>query len=123
MGYRSDVKLITTKAGWERIQREVRQAAPDNWEYVVGSEHATPLLGGKYVLVEHESIKWYDNFPEVSAFMRELKRFDAEHIPYSFMRIGEDWGDNQYLYERDWESDKYDDIPHLSLHCEIEVEY
>lgn len=124
MGYYSDVKLITTKEGWERIQREVKQAAPDGWTYTAGDEDATPIMGGKYVLVEHEDIKWYeDQFPEVEAFMRELKRFDAEHIPYEFMRVGEDWGDNEYYCERDWKSNKYDDMPSLGLRREIEVGY
>lgn len=124
MGYYSDVKLITTKEGWKRIQREVKQAAPDGWTYTAGDEAATPIMDGKYVLVEHEDIKWYETqFPEVDAFARELKRFDVEHIPYEFMRVGEDWTDTEYYYERDGNNGKYNDMPHLSLSREIEVEY
>lgn len=124
MGYYSNVKLITTKEGWQRIQQTVKQAAPDCWTYTANDECTVPVCDGKYVLVEHEDIKWYENqFPEVDAFMRELKRFDAEHIPYQFMRVGEDWSDNELLYECDWKSDKYDDMPHLELKREIEVEY
>lgn len=122
MGYYSDVKLITTKKGWERIKREVKQASPDDWENVVGSEFTIPIVNGKYILLEHHSIKWYsDN--RVEAIMRELKRFDAEHIPYQFMRVGEHWDDTEYLWERDWKSDKYDDMPRLEILREIEVEY
>lgn len=124
MGYRSDVKLITTKKGWKRIQQSVKQVAPDSWEYVAGDEHMVPIMEGEYVLVEHDGVKWYENdFPEVYAFMLELKRFNAEHIPYQFMRTGEDWEDNEYLFSCDWGSDEYDDMPMLMLKREIEVEY
>lgn len=124
MGYYSNVKLITTKEGWQRIQQAVKQATPDDWRYTANDECTVPVCDGKYVLVEHEDIKWYENqFPEVDAFMRELKRFDAEHIPYQFMRIGEDESDNEYRFEWDWKSDKYDDMPRLILKREIEVEY
>lgn len=123
MGYYSDVKLITTEEGWRRIQHKVHRVSPDYAQDYVGEEFTVPLVEGKYILLEHHSIKWYDEFPEVEAIMGQLKQFDAEHIPYQFMRVGEHWDDNEYLWERDLESDEYDDMPYLELNRDIEVEY
>lgn len=122
MGYRSDVKIITTKEGWARINEEVRKVSEGEDRLV--SDVATLICDGKYVLAEWDDVKWYETYDSgVDAIMRELKRFDAEHIPYQYLRIGEDWDDMECLYERDWKSDKYDDMPDLVLVRKIEVEY
>lgn len=124
MGYRSDVKLITTKEGWKRIRQAVTQTDDGGWSHWSGNESTVPICNGKYVLTEWCDVKWYERHDDVvDAIMRELKRFDAEHIPYQYLRIGEDWDDNEYLWERDWKSKDYDDMPYLALERTIEVEY
>lgn len=123
MSYRSDVKLITTREGWERIRKEVRKLGVDE-KYSLVSGVGEPICAGKYVLAEWDSVKWYEGRDEeVDAIMRELRKFDVEHIPYQYLRVGEDWGDNDYFYERDWKSKDYDDMPDLVLERTIELRY
>lgn len=127
MGYRSDVKLITTKEGWEKIDKAARKAAgvtDEDTPYLTDSSCWTPICGGKYVLAEWEDIKWYEGYNgEVDAVMQVLTRLDGAAIPYHFMRVGEDYNDVQYEdCEPAWNGE-HADMPSLYLKQEIEVEY
>lgn len=123
MGYLSDVKLITTKEGWERIKKEISRVGAEE-EYSLISGVGDPICDGKYVLAEWDDVKWYEGHnEEVDAIMRELGRFDAEHIPYQYLRVGEDWEDYERLSEECYDNPEYDDMPYLTLKREIEVEY
>lgn len=120
MGYYSDVAFATTKEGWKRIQTNVKQANPDNYQYIVGDEYTHTTKHG-YIVLLLNGVKWYDDwFPEVDAFMQTLKQFDKEHVPYSFMRLGEDYGDMERLEERDFDKDR--ELPEFYINKEIEVE-
>lgn len=120
MGYRSDVKLVSTKEGWERIKRAVTIANLDN-TYLVDDELVVPVCNGKYILYEIEWVKWYDSYAEVDAFMHALFLLEHDNIPYNFIRVGEDWGDieehSNTMYN------KYPDLPCLTVNQEIIVEY
>ena len=122
MGYYSSVKFITTKDGWDIVQKHVKEAAPECWTYTADNECATPVCDGKYVLVEHDHIKWYEEFTEVKAFMEAINRLDSLAIPYTYFRLGEDWEDNDRLDNVPY-GVGYDDMPDLWLNREIEVEY
>lgn len=126
MGYRSEVKLITTKEGWKKIEQAVKQASPDNYEYLLADEYVCLIRNGEYVLYEVSDIKWYDTppygFPEIIAFKQALYNLDEDDIPYEFMRVGEDYTDVEYLPYRVYK-DKYQDMPTLGLERTIEVEY
>lgn len=132
MGYRSDVKLITTKEGWERIDKAVRKAENitqediDAGKYWLTDENCWGIIcDGHYIIAEWEDIKWYDwGGNDVSTFMKELSKLDDDDIPYEFMRVGEDYEDVEYLYYSSSEYyEKYKDMPSLGLKREIEVNY
>lgn len=126
MGYRSDVKLIITKQGWEEIDRAVKKAAgikkgdEANEYWLTSPECCMDVCEGKYVIGEWESIKWYEGLDdEVDAIMRMLERTKE---PYMFMRVGENYEDTQVIDNSSWEK-QYDDMPALELVREINVEY
>lgn len=122
MGYRSDVKLITTKEGWERLQEVERVSLPPDSAPYTDDENMC-LLMNQYVLLELESVKWNDTFDsQVQAIMATLDSFDQQGIPYQFMRLGEDWEDVEYRFYHSSQS-KHSDMPELGLKREIEVEY
>lgn len=123
MGYYSNVKFITTQKGWEMVQKHVRQAAPDNGDFIVADSHTVPLCGGKYILLEHDGIKWYEGqFDDVDAFMLAIKKLDILEIPYRYARTGEDYEDIERLDTVPW-NEGYNDMPYLNINIEIEVEY
>lgn len=130
MGYRSDVKIITTSKGWKRLDKVVRKASsvstnPNDDEYwLTDDNHKTLLFNGRYVLGEWDDIKWYTWDNEVAAFMKELDVLEKADIPFDFVRVGEEERDiehRQYCSDKHWE--KYSDMPSLEVRTEINVEY
>lgn len=124
MGYRSDVKIITTKEGWEKLKEAEEKAQPEqDWGLYLTDERTSLLCDGKYVLFEIEHVKWYKSDPEVAAIIATLLSFDGIGIPYRYVRVGEDYSDNDCWYSDgdDWQ--KYKDMPGLWVKREIEVEY
>lgn len=125
MGYRSDIKCITTREGFELIDKLVKKASGitnEDSEYWLTDElHRMDMKGGKYILIEIEDIKWYSNDTVVSAFEQALKQLDARDIPYQFIRLGEDYTDVERQENIPWNIPK--DMPTLQLKHEIEVEY
>lgn len=127
MGYYSDVKLITTREGWDKLDKAVLQVA--DHDAVAEGNHLThesqtvPLEGGKYVLAEWDNIKWYEGHDiEVTALMKALRNL-PEDTPYEFMRVGENLEDVEYLWNTpEYLSPDYG-MPSLGLKREIEVNY
>lgn len=130
MGYRSDVKCITTKEGFALIDKLVRKASGitkdnEDEEYWLTDGHNTQqICEGKYVLMEYEDIKWYEGYdPAVSAFMRGLEKLEDKNVPYRFGRVGEDYTDVDFREAVPYSSDKWNDMPRLEVYRKIEVEY
>lgn len=122
MGYRSNVKLITTNEGWEKIKDTVQKANPDNHEYITSDKRIEELRGGYYILWTLSDVKWYeDAFPEVSAFMGTFDDLVDAGIPFQFARIGEDFDDTFYqeYYGRGSKEDY--NIPTLEIIRDIAV--
>lgn len=124
MGYRSDVKIITTKEGWDMLDKAVKAASDITddeikW-YLTRNDHCKRICNGKYMLGEWEDIKWYDwGCEDVSTFMKTLGQLDESHIPYNFIRVGEDYEDIEMR-----EGEEYDEhMPSLDLRREIEITY
>jgi len=64
----------------------------------------------KGIVLELESVKWYDDFEDVKAFIAAADKFlelvnnetseeDTPNFNYEFIRIGEDYDDIQVQYE------------------------
>lgn len=129
MGYRSDVKCITTKEGFELIDKLVRKASGvtkenEDHEYWLTDEfNTTSICDSKYMLMEYDDVKWYNNDPAVQAFEQALERLEARKLPYQFLRVGENDEDveRKYCGGGDWQ--KYKDMPQLWLERKIVVEY
>lgn len=125
MGYRSEVKVITTKEGWEKLDRAVRKASgitPENENdkfWLTDKTHFTN--DGNYIIGEWDDYKWYqESFEDVAAFMETLIKLTDDHIPYEFLRIGEDWEDADFLHNWD---DYPDDMPRLEYVRAAQVVY
>lgn len=121
MGYRSDIKLITTKEGRSRLQKAERKALDDESRLYCSDEHMRPVAG-RYVLLQLEDVQWYEERdPQVGAIMAELRQFRDDGIPYAYIRVGEDYNDNEHHMV--CTLGEYADMPNLWLKREIEVEY
>lgn len=105
MGYCSDVCLVTTKAGWEKVKSKLSDdPCPDSYNERQDKE------GNTYAIVEWSCIKWYgDFFDEVDEAIATLQ--DDE--PYDFVRIGEEWGDVDSENHVDY--NKYPNFPYIHV--------
>lgn len=100
MGYRSEVRITTTREGYDRM-----------CEFVDGlseGRECYPLMGTKrqpeFFDEEHESvvfgwdsIKWYEGlFADIDNVVKALGELEESDIPYEFCRIGESWDDIEF---------------------------
>lgn len=122
MGYRSEVKLILTDKGMNMLKAKVKQPTEDEPNWMADAVYeAIKIKDGRYWLIEWDDVKWYDEWNDygVPCAVRALRsELWTMYEPFQFMRVGEDYAD----VEVDGDCD-VDDMPHLELKREIEVEY
>ena len=111
MGYRSDVTIVMypkRKEDFALLKLYADETFPDKFEVHERDE------GDKYLLLEIDSIKWYEGYEEVDVYTRAFSKWDTmfrdEAEPddeplfhYEFVRIGEDYED--IVYDRSLDSD------------------
>ena len=101
MGYRSDVTIVMypkRKEDFALLKLYADETFPDKFEVHERDE------GDKYLLLEIDSVKWYEGYEEVDVYTRAFSEWDTlfrdEAEPddeplfhYEFLRIGEDYED------------------------------
>lgn len=111
MGYRSDVRIVVSKAGYKELEAYVKEEAlkyvanfdktdydynllnhldvfkalPDDRQYVIGWDY----------------VKWYDGYEDVDIVMRGLQNLSDKGYNWVFDRIGEDYTDIEEQYNND----------------------
>ena len=114
MGYRSDVTIVMypkRKEDFAALKLYVDETFPDKFEV---HEDNNRIGGFRYLLLEIDSIKWYEGYEEVDVYTRAFSKWDTmfedEYEPeqgsifhYEFVRIGEDYED--IVYDRSVDSD------------------
>ena len=113
MGYRSDVRIRTTKEGYEIMKEEIdkylNEKVEDNLDYTPANlvKHTDNTdIDGNVVTMDWNYIKWYDFFPEIMAVINALGILQEKDIDYQFMRVGEDLDDIEELWHI--ENDSFD---------------
>ena len=101
MGYRSDVTIVMypkRKEDFALLKLYADETFPDTFEVHERDE------GDKYLLLEIDSVKWYEGYEEVDVYTRAFSEWDTlfrdEAEPddeplfhYEFVRFGEDYED------------------------------
>jgi hypothetical protein len=114
MGYRSDVTIVMypkRKEDFNMLKLYVDETFPDEFEV---HEDNNRIEGFRYLMLEFDSIKWYEGYEGVDVYTRAFSEWDTmfrdEYEPesgtlfhYEFMRIGEDYDD--IVYDRSVDSD------------------
>ena len=113
MGYRSDVRIRTTKEGYEVMKSFVEKYIKENIKEDELKGYDYNLLNSAEITEAEDSItldwsylKWYDGYKKVDAIMNSLDILSDKDIDYQYMRIGEE---NDDIEER-WEinNDSFD---------------
>ena len=114
MGYRSDVTIVMypkRKEDFAALKLYVDENLPDQFEV---HEDNNRIEGFRYLMLEFDSIKWYEGYEEVDVYTRAFSKWDTmfedEYEPeqgsifhYEFVRFGEDYED--IVYDRSVDSD------------------
>ena len=114
MGYRSDVTIVMypkRKEDFNMLKLYVDETFPDEFEV---HEDNNRIEGFRYLMLEFDSVKWYEGYEDVDVYTRAFSEWDTmfrdEYEPesgtlfhYEFMRIGEDYED--IVYDRSVDSD------------------
>lgn len=114
MGYRSDVRLVTTEKNWKKLSEHMSEWAIG---HVAGAEQEkwvrscfSPDLferGNGLVYAGWDDIKWYDSYdPEFKEFMKFLRTLQ----PFNYLRIGEEEDDIDRI-----ERDKDYELPYIYI--------
>ena len=103
MGYRSDVTVVMypkNAKDFALLKLYVDENLPDQFEVCEAD------TGLKYLLLEIDSVKWYEGYEEVDVYTREFSEWETmfrdETDPqeplfhYEFVRFGEDTEDIVY---------------------------
>lgn len=86
MGYYSDVKLVTTAEGIEKLRKNLKAVDMDLEDW---ADRLVYSSSADAVLAVWEDCKWYSEFPEVVAFHDTLRQLKKADIPYRYVRVGE----------------------------------
>ena len=103
MGYRSNVRIRTTKKGLETMEKSIEKYIKENIEEEKLKGYDYNLLNSaektetdKSITLDWEYVKWYediDGYEDVDAIMYSLDMLEEEDIDYQYMRIGEEIDD------------------------------
>ncbi len=127
MGYRSDVRIITSKKGFDELKKFTDNYLKQN-NYTYGN-----LLDDCKIISENkwskyfgwDSIKWYDyceDYEDVTAIMNGLKYLEENDRSYRYARIGESYDDyDEFSYES--QNEKEQDLEYPSMIREFDDEW
>lgn len=103
MGYRSNIRCLIYPSGIENAERDEKYEALktimnttfkevfDMW-----SEHFTVDDTNMVIDFAIEDVKWYEGYPDVSAFDEMLPAIEDLGFVYEFVRVGEDSNDIEH---------------------------
>ena len=120
MGYRSDIRIITSKDGFKKlsefVENYLKEKNLDIKEYNLLETTDIKLEGKEQCYLGWNSCKWYEEYyPEVDAIMDGINYLGENEYSYRYMRIGESYDD---IEEQDYDGEKDKDI-YLEYPCMI----
>lgn len=122
MGYRSDVRILTTKKGFEKLNKYVNEKI----KTLPNQDFAYNLLEHLDINYENEyskyfgwnCVKWY--YEDVEMVMDGLNKLAEDDYSYRFARIGENYDDyEEEFHESESIEDEQDlDYPSMTRYFE-----
>lgn len=111
MGYRSDIRIVTSKDGFEKLKEFVikylEEKKLDTKEYNLLDSMDVMAEGKGQVYFGWNYLKWYEgDYPEVDSIMDGINHLGENEYSYRYMRIGESYED---IEEQSYDGEK-DDI-------------
>lgn len=109
MGYRSDIRIRTTKEGYEVMKKFIEKYIKENvneqnlkdYDYNLMEQAIKTEMSG-VITLDWNYMKWYEEekgYEDVDAIMKSLDILDEKGIDYQYMRIGEEIDDIDERWE------------------------
>ena len=102
VGYRSDVRIITTKKGYNELKKYTDKYLNDKkWDYGNLLDEVTINEETRYAkYLGWNNIKWYQysDYEDVNAIMNGLDYLKENNFSYRYARIGENYDDYEESY-------------------------
>jgi len=94
MGYRSDVRIVTSQEGFEKLEEFVKEYLKEyNEQNNLLDDCDIKQVGKKQCYFGWNYIKWYDGYHDVDAIMEGLEYLSENEYSYRYMIIGESYDD------------------------------
>ncbi len=119
MGYRSDVRIMTTKKGFNELKKFTNKYLKNkNFEYLNLLEDLDFNKETEYAkYFGWNNIKWYETcegYEDVDAIIEGLNYLKDKDFSYRYVRIGESYDDYEEMYnESDKESEQDLEYPFM----------
>ena len=120
MGYRSDVRIITSKKGYDELKKFNDEYLDKNKningfkEYSLLDNLTFKAETDNSVYIGWEWVKWYEGYNSVDAIMEGLNHLENNNYSYRYARIGENISDiEEYTFNGTLEGEK--DIHYLEI--------
>ncbi len=112
MGYRSDIRIITSKKGYEILKEFVEKYLKENKldvkDYNLLESLEVKKEGKEQIYFGWNWRKWYEgDYPEVDAIMDGINYLGENEYSYRYMRIGESYED---IEEQSYDGEKDNEI-------------
>lgn len=124
MGYRSDVRIITSKKGFNELNKYVKDylSKLDHDEYNLLDNLKFKAENDYSVYFGWNWVKWYQSYESVDAVESGLQHLKDKDMSFRFARIGESYDD----YEEDSyesENEEEQDLDYPSMIREFDDSY
>lgn len=116
MGYRSDIRIVTSKKGYKNLEKYVNNYLDQrnlDSSYNLLNSLDIKVDNGKQICFGWDCLKWYDNYPDVDAIMNGLNYLSENELSYRYMRLGESYDDIEEQYYDGEKDDTYLIYPSL----------
>lgn len=124
MGYRSDVRIIVSKNGFEKLKEFVKDYLKDKVNVDNLLEECDIKQEGKeQCYLGWNSVKWYEyDYDDVDAIMNGLNYLGENEYSYRYSRIGENYEDIEEQFY-DGEKDKDICLEYIGIVREFDDDY
>lgn len=119
MGYRSDVRIMTTKDGYKELRKYINEYLKDNNIskdkcFNILNSPDIKLQNNKEICIGWNDIKWYW-YPDIDAIDYGLDKLKENNYSYRFSRIGESLDDIEERYFTSEKNKKEEDLDFPSV--------
>lgn len=123
MGYRSDVRILTSKKGFAELNKFVNNYLKDKNDYNLMENIQYKVENDYSCYFGWNWVKWYENsYDSVTAIMDGLNHLKENEYSYRYARIGESYDDyDEHYYESEIEEEQ--DLEYPSVIREFDDDY